>query len=336
MHDTDDHPWQPYWNDDYSTDNNAGSTYFNLTDGQIMDCQFFDTNYISYFAHDSTRPLARNIFVSGRKGPAASASVPTLAPSTAGTVPTSAPATAETEPTVAPTPSVTTSMRGLKGFDYGLSPTLTASDFDCMVENGFEFFVQRGFVTWNTSHRGVIDIVDPNLCMHLRRAHSAGLDIKGIYLQPRPRFGILYSTVVLSLKQELMRKCRPFSNVPVYLSILDSANNFVNIGWKDDQHKNRNWLEGFLSACKMNFESCGVLSSESAWATVFGEATFSRHVAEGVSLWYSDDGSEANFQDYESHAFGGFFQPRMKQYVRYSSNICDIQVGLDWTRQKKH
>jgi hypothetical protein len=178
MHDTDDHPWQPYWNDDYSTDNNAGSTYFNLTDGQIMDCQFFDTNYISYFAHDSTRPLARNIFVSGRKGPAASASVPTLAPSTAGTVPTSAPATAETEPTVAPTPSVTTSMRGLKGFDYGLSPTLTASDFDCMVENGFEFFVQRGFVTWNTSHRGVIDIVDPNLCMHLRRAHSAGLDIQ--------------------------------------------------------------------------------------------------------------------------------------------------------------
>jgi hypothetical protein len=86
----------------------------------------------------------------------------------------------------------------------------------------------------------------------------------------------------------------------------------------------------------MNFESCGVLSSESAWATVFGEATLSRHVVEGVSLWYSDDGSEANFQDYESHAFGGFFQPRMKQYVRYSSNICDIQVGLDWTRQKKH
>jgi hypothetical protein len=52
----------------HNADNFAGRTYFNLTGGEHMDCEFFEENSLLYFQHNSRHPIARNIYASGRMG----------------------------------------------------------------------------------------------------------------------------------------------------------------------------------------------------------------------------------------------------------------------------
>jgi hypothetical protein len=255
---------------------------------------------------------------------------PTRMPSASPTViptrkPSSRPTTAT--PTLLPTPSF-----GLMGFDYGKSTALTASDFDCMVDYNFDFFVQRAYVTWHTTRHGIENSIDPNLCTHLRLAYKAGLDIKGVYVQPRPRYGISYAAVVTSLKRELANNCSAFADVPVFLSVL--SNNYVNNGWRDSYLQNRKWLEGYLILCKKYFHSCGVLSSQTVWTSVFNDAGYTNHsVFEGVSVWYSSDESKPNFKDFRdgSESFGGWTTPVMKQFESRQLGLCDMITGLDWS-----
>jgi hypothetical protein len=68
MRQNDDHPWQTSADDEYYADNFAGRTYFNLTGGEHMDCEFFEENSLLYFQHNSRHPIARNIYASGRMG----------------------------------------------------------------------------------------------------------------------------------------------------------------------------------------------------------------------------------------------------------------------------
>jgi hypothetical protein len=65
--------------------------------------------------------------------------------------PTAFPTTAT--PTFAPTPSF-----GLMGFDYGKTATLSKSNFDCMYDNGFEFFLQRGYVTFRSGRPAATEV----------------------------------------------------------------------------------------------------------------------------------------------------------------------------------
>jgi hypothetical protein len=246
---------------------------------------------------------------------------PTAMP-TAG--PTAFPTTAT--PTFAPTPSF-----GLMGFDYGKTATLSKSNFDCMYDNGFEFFLQRGYVTWQTTHRGIESTVDPNVCGHLRLAYKSGLDIKGVYVQPRPRYGVSYVAVVSSLKRELQTNCTAFTDVPVYLSIMD--NNHIDYGWTDSYAANRRWVEGFLRMCKKYFSNCGVLSTQAVWTTVFNDVAYTNSaVFDDVRVWYSDDGTNPNFVDFRNgdESFGGWSTPSMKQFVRRNVGLCDMIVGFDW------
>jgi hypothetical protein len=216
------------------------------------------------------------------------------------------------------------------GFDYGKSTALSSDEFTCMAENGFDFFMQRGYVTWRTTNRGMQEDVDPNLCSHLRLAYRAGLDVRGVYVQPRPRYGVSYSSVVTSLKRELANNCSAWTDVPVFLSVMD--NQYSGYGWMDSNVANRRWIEGFMTVCKKYFHNCGVLSSQEVWETVFGSTTYTSTEFSGVSVWYSSDGSSPNFKSFRDGdlSFGGWTTPTMKQFVRRNSGLCNMISGLDW------
>jgi hypothetical protein len=229
-------------------------------------------------------------------------------------------------PTLMPTPNF-----GLMGFDYSKSAALSADNFACMVDNGFEFFVQRGFVTWHTGRHGVQDSVDPNLCTHLRLGYRAGLDVRGVIARPRPRYGGSYAAAVTTLKRELFNNCSTWSDVPIYLSVLE--NNDLDNGWMESYHSNRRWIEGFVTVCKKYFHHCGVLSSQSAWESVFGSSTYTNSsVFSSVSVWYSSDGSNPNFKSFRDGdlSFGGWSTPTMKQFERRNIGLCDMVAGFDW------
>jgi hypothetical protein len=294
----------------FREENFVGAIFRNYTVGDSFTCEHFAENYLSFMYERAELPLARDVYASALYGPAPVQS-PTAAPTHV--------------PTFAPTPKF-----GLMGFDYGKSNTLLSSDFDCMVDNGFNFFIQRGFVTWQTQHHGIENSVDPNICIHLHRASRAGLDVQGIYLQPWPRYGVSYGSVVTSLKRHLLNNCGTYADVPVYLSVLDDDH--IAYGWRDSYEVNRHWIEGFLATCKEYFNSCGVLSSRSVWTTLFHTSTYTNSSAfDGVSVWYSDDGSMPNFKDFREGdtSFGGWSTPSMKQFER-KSDLCGFVVGKDW------
>jgi hypothetical protein len=303
----------------YRRENYVGAIFRNFTVGDSFTCEHFAENYLAFVFERSPFPLVRNVYASALYGPAPTPN-PTAAPTQAPTtqVPTLA-------PTLAPTPKF-----GLMGFDYGKSSTLLSSDFECMVDNGFNFFIQRGFATWHTQHHGIENSVDPNVCIHLHRANRAGLDVKGVFVQPWPRYGVSYATAVTSLKRHLLNNCGTYADIPVYLSVLE--NDHVGDGWRDSYEVNRHWIEGFLTTCKEYFHTCGVLSSRSAWTSLFHTQTYTNSsVFNGVSLWYSSDESKPNFKDFRSEAasFGGWSTPSMKQFVR-QTDLCGFSVGNDW------
>jgi hypothetical protein len=325
--------------DFYVAGNDVGKMFSTFSVGDSTSCQFFEENYLSVWK-DGQQPLATNVYVSALYGPVppptetptfaptstAPTSTPTFAPTFAPTTgtPTIAPTTAP--PTLAPTPRF-----GLMGFDYGKSETLSTADFDCMVDNGFEFFVQRGYVTWQTRHHGIENMVDPNLCTHLEHARRAGLDIKGVSVEPWPRYGVSYSSAVTSLKRHLVENCARFADVPVFLSVVD--NGHINYGWRDSRRANRNWIEGFLTTCKKYFHACGVQSTRSVWAQLFHSASyFKSSVFDGVNVWYRLDGTKPNFKDFdrEDVSFGDWSTPSMKQF-QTNEYICDMVVGFDWS-----
>jgi hypothetical protein len=298
----------------YRRENDVGAIFRNFTVGDSFTCEHFSENYIAFMFDWSDLPLVRDVYASALFGPAPVQS------------PTSAPTTFITQtPTLAPTPKF-----GLMGFDYGKSSTLLSSDFDCMVDNGYSFFIQRGFVTWQTQHHGIENSVDPNVCVHLHEANRAGLDVQGVYVQPWPRYGVNYGTAVTSLKRHLLNNCGTYADVPVYLSVMD--NDHIGYGWRDSYEVNRHWIEGFLTTCKEYFQSCGVLSTRAVWTTLFHTSTYTNSsVFDGVSVWYSDDGSKPNFKDFreEDVSFGGWSTPSMKQFER-QNDVCGFVVGSDW------
>jgi hypothetical protein len=224
-----------------------------------------------------------------------------------------------------------TPSHGYLGFDYGKSDSLANTDFECMVQQGFTFFLQRGYVTWETDHQGIVHMVDPNMCAHLRRADMAGLELKGVYVQPEPRHDAEFGTVVTSLKRELVNHCGAYADVPIFLSIFDADD--TDSGWKDHHTLNRIWLEGFLKVCRKYFRTCGVLSSRSMWLKVFNEVSFSKASPfKDVPLWYSNDGSKPSYKDFyiADLSFGGWQAPSMKQFVRNHIGLCNMVASLDW------
>jgi hypothetical protein len=298
--------------------------------------QNYACNYNIYFFNES---LCNGCGAGSTSAPTeAPTSPPTEEPTSHPTIypthsPTDAPTPAPTtvSPTIAGSPTrVPTPNHGLIGFNYGKAAALSSDDFTCMADNDFDYFVQRGYVTWQTAHDGIQNDVDPNLCSHLRLAYNAGLDIQGIVIQARPRY-VSYATPITAVKRELVNNCAAFANKPVYLSILE--NQFVDYGWSNLHSHNKLWLEHYLITCKQYFSSCGVFASETAWTSVFGSSSYTNATAfKHVPLWYRNDGSNTNFKDYSSIAFGGWSSPSMKQYTK-RSEVCEISVGLDWVRE---
>jgi hypothetical protein len=306
-------------------------------------CQFFDealmvkpgvvgSNLAAMLTQDAQASFkVTNVYVSAYVGDFNATAAPTASPTPAPVAsptqsPTAMPSIAA--PSLAPTPAY-----GLMGFDYGRSMALSADDFDCMADNAFDFFIQRGFITWRTEHEGLQNDVDPNLCAHLRLAYNAGLHVQGIYLEPRPRFGVSYTTVVTAVKRELVNHCPAFSNTPVFLSAM--ANRYQKYGWKDSYEQNKAWIEGFLTECKEYFSTCGVLSTDTVWVALFNDVSYTNSLAfDDVSLWYSVVDSTPNFKDFSDGdaSFGGWSAPSMKQFVSRSSVVCDIVAGLNWRR----
>jgi hypothetical protein len=101
---------------------------------------------------------------------------------------------------------------------------------------------------------------------------------------------VSYVAVVSSLKRELQTYCTAFTDVPVYLSIMD--NDHIDYGWTDSYAANRRWVEGFLRMCKKYFSNCGVLSTQAVWTAVFNDVAYTNSaVFDDVRVWYSDHGS---------------------------------------------
>jgi hypothetical protein len=236
-------------------------------------------------------------------------------------LPTEMPTLAPTSPTHAPT-----AKQGTMAFDYRRGTALTASNFNCMKNNGFSHFIPRAYTT-STSASGV----DRNICHHLTLAAVQNLHSKGVFVSAKPAYGLSAREPLREVKKTLLEDCGTYSDVRVWIQVLENGQD--NYGWLSDTSANQAWFEQLLTSCKNHFTHCGVMASQNAWATVFGSSTYhNADVFSGLPLWYSNTGSRANYADFggESVTIGVWSNADMKQYD--AVDMCDVQVGLDWAK----
>jgi hypothetical protein len=236
------------------------------------------------------------------------------------------------EPTPSPTPAPSapthapTSKRGYMVFDYGKSTVLTAANFNCMRSNGFTYFIPRAYST-SASASGL----DRSICHHLTLAPIQNVHVKGMFVSPKPGYGLSAYEPLRTVKKALLNHCNTYSDVRVWIQVLENGQE--NYGWFSDTAANQKWFEALLTSCHNHFNHCGVMTSENAWARVFGSSTYhNATVFSGVPLWYSNTGTPASYADFVGGevTIGTWNSANMKQYS--AVNMCGVTVGLDWTK----
>jgi hypothetical protein len=212
------------------------------------------------------------------------------------------------------------------GFDYSKSSALTASNFNCMRNNGFGYFIPRAYTT-TVSSSGI----DRNICHHLTLSAVQNVHVKGVFVSAKPAYGLSAYEPLRTVKKALLDGCSNYANVRVWIQVLENGQD--NYGWLSDTSANQAWFEQLLTSCKNHFTHCGVMASESAWIAVFGSSTYhNADVFSGLPLWYSHTGTRASYMDFGGGGVvvGAWASASMKQYD--SMDICGIKVGLDWTK----
>jgi len=157
--------------------------------------------------------------------------------------------------------------------------------------------------------------VDPACAGSAAAANSAGMDVHA-YMFPCPTCGGAAGQVsdLLSYWEE--------HKVNVKRLWLDIEGSQY---WTSSHASNQAFYEGLVKACKNEGLKCGVYSSASQWAPIFGSTSYS--YGSDLPLWFADYDGTPSFDGWAK--FGGWSKPTLKQFTDAGSK-CGCSYDISW------
>ena len=197
------------------------------------------------------------------------------------------------------------------GVDF--STPLTLKEFECFKSNGLGFVMPRAWKSGGS--------FDTNAIGNIKNAHAAGIPNVDVYMFPCR--GKSASSQVASLVSEL-------SGHPYGMIWLDiETNPSSGCSWESFSHaSNCEYLGELVSEVKSHGKTPGIYSSQYMWSNIMGSATACEKFT-SVGLWYAHYDGVASFSDWESHKFGGWTKPSIKQY-KGTTTYCGAGVDFSW------
>ena len=200
---------------------------------------------------------------------------------------------------------------GTTGVDF--STPLTLKEFDCFKSNGIGFVIPR---SWKSGGS-----FDTEAIGNIKNAHSAGIPRVDVYMFPCR--GKSATSQVASLVSELSGH----NYGHIWLDI--ETNPSSGCSWESHTHAtNCDYLGELVSAVRSHSKEPGIYASQYMWEQIFGSTTACEKHTD-VPLWYAHYDGVASFSDWESHKFGGWSKPSIKQY-KGTTTYCGAGVDLSW------
>ncbi|KAM9978984.1 hypothetical protein ACTFIZ_000317 [Dictyostelium cf. discoideum] len=186
-----------------------------------------------------------------------------------------------------------------------ISQGSSVGDFQCMINQGFEFAIIRGYMETGQ--------VDPEVVNSIACAREAGVEYVDTYLFPCFNCG------------------NPQDQGPALVNYLSGYNANYGMVWLDiessdwsgDQSANVAFFEGLISGLQSVGAHIGVYTSASQWIPIMGGYTGGSE----FPLWYANWDGVQSFDDFS--AFGGWSTPAIKQYNDGGSN-CGVGYDFNW------
>jgi len=101
-------------------------------------------------------------------------------------------------------------------------------------------------------------------------------------------------------------------NGTVWLHVDNNKKNFS--VWSIPVEKRIPYLENFVKALQNLGLKTGIYSSADAWAAVMGSRGAGSDILKAVPVWYVNEDSSQDFNDFEHEGFGTWKTPTMKNY----------------------
>ena len=176
-----------------------------------------------------------------------------------------------------------------------------------------------GFAIPRAWHSG--GTFDTNAIGNINNAHAAGIPNVDVYMFPcRSKSA---STQVSSLVTDL----GSHQYGMIWLDI--ETNPTSGCSWEADSHaSNCDYLGELVSAVRSHGKKVGIYASQYMWSQIFGSATACEKYTD-VPIWYAHYDGVASFADWESHKFGGWTKPNIKQY-KGTTSFCGAGVDFSW------
>jgi len=197
------------------------------------------------------------------------------------------------------------------GFDISIyQGALTLDDFTCFSNAGFDLVILQAWTS---------EGFNPYFNANFRNAR----------LSPIPNLDI-YAFICNQCEDNDPEKiCDSlYKNIPGTFN----GTLWLNIGpcdgcWAEDFGLNLFFIQNTVNACKARgFEKVGIYSTYSAWGSVLEDASEGTPDLQKLDLWYVHYDNDAGFDDFTSVTFGGWKQPKIKQYGGVVSS-CGILVN---------
>lgn len=193
-----------------------------------------------------------------------------------------------------------------------ISTQLSRASADCLRKSGYSYVIPRGYQS--------IGEVDPNVCISLKSAATAGIPVRDVYLFPSPKSKLTATQQVRELVA-FLNTCKSSFSGRIWLDIEGASY------WKGSMEANRKFYRELVDACQHGGVKCGIYSSPFEWRSVLGEK-FS--YGTWLPLWYAHYDNLPTFSDWPSIAFGGWKTPFAKQY-RDTTTICGVGVDFNYS-----
>ena len=198
---------------------------------------------------------------------------------------------------------------------------------DCMrgANTNSSFAVFTGLVV--DSKTGYV--VSKNVCNSLKNAQSAGVLDREVLAFPDPNCATSCDSYaqkqIDALMNEVNNNCKSAFTGRIWL-VVDNPSL-----WGSNTKTNRAFLESLMTAAKKYTSKFGIFSSEVNYDKIFGNVKYSYAKDQGAVAGYSSTAQQANFNDWDMVAFGGWDLPYFKRY-KYSTYVdaCPSTVGLDF------
>jgi GH25 family lysozyme M1 (1,4-beta-N-acetylmuramidase) len=199
---------------------------------------------------------------------------------------------------------------GCSVFGFDISQPFNLSTFQCLKKNGFKFAIIRGYQSFGS--------VDKNVVNNLQNAKSAGL-ATSIYMFPCP------SKAPQKQVDDLMKAVNAKLYDKIYVDV--ETNPSPGCGWGSNGKSNCDFLNSILNRIKYYKKEAAVYCSASMWKTIFGSNNACPSVSSNHPLWYPHYDNMASFSDFK--AFGGWKKSNIKQYAS-NINVCGAHIDKNF------